>query len=302
LKPWDMYRGKRRCPTCGVPSLICRECWTNDKNNVRKIDKTIRCDLCVEQNIYSKKKLNDMVRRNIQRYQSKLICNDESTQSNNSPTKDDEQANDTRTRTGIASAGNAKKLSSKNATTHTTANNSNKNDVAELATGTTPPPPQCTRLYIKNMCRKHMTEDVLLDTFPGITHIVWRTDRSTNMFLGSAWVEMISTDAAASAVQRSGEYIFGRPIYVDYQPADAKDLWPPAKHAVRARIPTTATKSYVTPDDDTTTTTTTGAATDTPHVAPVKQQRNKYPPPKKNHHSHLKSAGIPTNGKHHIKF
>jgi hypothetical protein len=29
-KAWDEYRGKQRCPTCGVPSLICRDRWQPD--------------------------------------------------------------------------------------------------------------------------------------------------------------------------------------------------------------------------------------------------------------------------------
>ncbi len=44
-KPWDRYRGKRRCPTCGVPLLVCKDC----NNKVKKNDKSVRCDLCVEE-------------------------------------------------------------------------------------------------------------------------------------------------------------------------------------------------------------------------------------------------------------
>jgi predicted sulfurtransferase len=29
-QPWDKYRGKRRCPTCGVPSLICKDCFMKE--------------------------------------------------------------------------------------------------------------------------------------------------------------------------------------------------------------------------------------------------------------------------------
>ena len=42
-KPWEKYRGKRRCPTCGVPLLICKSCDAKVKKN----DKSIRCDLCI---------------------------------------------------------------------------------------------------------------------------------------------------------------------------------------------------------------------------------------------------------------
>ena len=44
-KPWDKYRGKRRCPTCGVPLLICKDC----DGIIKKHDKSVRCDLCVEE-------------------------------------------------------------------------------------------------------------------------------------------------------------------------------------------------------------------------------------------------------------
>ena len=38
-KPWDMYRGKRRCPTCGVPSLICKACFLAHKQKLKKLGK-----------------------------------------------------------------------------------------------------------------------------------------------------------------------------------------------------------------------------------------------------------------------
>ena len=31
-KGWDRFRGKRRCPCCGVPSLICKGCWDRDQS------------------------------------------------------------------------------------------------------------------------------------------------------------------------------------------------------------------------------------------------------------------------------
>ena len=36
-KPWDRFRGKRRCPTCGVPSIICSDCFdANEKSSARR--------------------------------------------------------------------------------------------------------------------------------------------------------------------------------------------------------------------------------------------------------------------------
>jgi hypothetical protein len=51
-----MYRGKRRCPTCGVPSLICRECFLADKGERKNLGRGVRCDLCIEQGIMTNRR------------------------------------------------------------------------------------------------------------------------------------------------------------------------------------------------------------------------------------------------------
>jgi len=71
-KPWDMYRGKRRCPTCGVPSLICRECFEADKDGTRKLGREVRCDLCVTEDIRNKRQLKDREEREMKEYEQKL--------------------------------------------------------------------------------------------------------------------------------------------------------------------------------------------------------------------------------------
>jgi hypothetical protein len=183
LKPWDRYRGKRRCPTCGVPSLICKECYMADQNGLKKLDKSIRCDLCVSQNVQSKKALRDKEQKELEEYENRQRAR------------------------GLL----------------------NPSTVVPV----NPNPDGVTRLFLKNMCRKNMTENVLIEVLPGITHIVWRMDRKTGNFFGQGWVEMESPQAAAEAVAKSGEIVLGRPIYIDYQPPDGKDLWPPPKSAVR---------------------------------------------------------------------
>ena len=77
-----------------------------------------------------------------------------------------------------------------------------------------------------------MTEEVLMELIPGITHIVWRIDGKTGNFFGQGWVQMESPEAAAAAVARSGEKVLGRPLFIDYQPPDGKDVWPPPRSAV----------------------------------------------------------------------
>jgi hypothetical protein len=187
-KPWDMYRGKRRCPTCGVPSLICRECFLADKEGRAKLGKEIRCDLCVEQGITSKRELRQKGDQEIKEYERKMH-----------------------------KKGMLKPV----------------DDNGDGATAMPPNPTNVTRLHLKNMCKKKMDEATLLDTLPGITHIVWRTDRKTGNFLGQGWVEMASPDDAARAVARDGnDNLFGRPLYIAFQAPDGKDAWPPRSSAV----------------------------------------------------------------------
>ena len=193
-KNWDQFRGKRRCPTCGVPSLICRDCWQADQDGTRKLDRSIRCDLCVEQDIRSKKQLREKEKREIEEYEERSK------------------------KRGL--------LFPAQAVPGMTTGKESSNKV--LA----PNPDGVTRLFLKNMCRNNMTEDVLMDFLPGITHIVWRTDRKTGQFFGQGWVEMDSPDSAAAAVARSGEKVLGRPLYISFQKPDSKDAWPPPNSAV----------------------------------------------------------------------
>ena len=68
----DMYRGKRRCPTCGVPSLICRDCFEADKAGTKKLGKDVRCDLCVTEDVRNKRELRDREGREMKKYEKKL--------------------------------------------------------------------------------------------------------------------------------------------------------------------------------------------------------------------------------------
>jgi hypothetical protein len=104
---------------------------------------------------------------------------------------------------------------------------------AQSASGLAPNPDNITRLVFKNMCKKNMDEATLMDTFPGITHIVWKTDRTSGTFLGQAWVEMATPDDAARAVARDGKAKpFGRPVFVAFEAPGGKDAWPLSSSAV----------------------------------------------------------------------
>jgi predicted sulfurtransferase len=191
-KPWDMYRGKRRCPSCGVPSLICRECFQADKDGIRKLDRNIRCTLCVEENVTSKAQLKQREQQELEEYESKLAEKGIKIQR----TKPD------KSRSCHAPRGPAP----------------NRNGV--------------TRLLLKNMCRKSMNEATLMKTIPGITHIVWRTDRKTGQFFGSGCVEMATPEDASVAVGMNGIRVLNRPLYISYDPPDGKDAWPPPSSKV----------------------------------------------------------------------
>lgn len=198
-KPWDMYRGKHRCPTCGVPSLICRDCH----ESVNKRDKTLRCDLCVQQNITHKSQLRQKEQTELQQYEQKHYPNLLSSKHNK----------------------NNNKLSNKSSSTTTTTATTNEENVA------VDNPNQITRLYIHNMNKQSMDETTLCETIPGITHIQWvyggRNTTGNKIWLGSANVEMATPEDASFAVGKNGITVLGRPMYVSFAPPDSKDVWPP---------------------------------------------------------------------------
>jgi predicted sulfurtransferase len=193
-KPWDKYGGKPcRCPTCGVPNLICKDCFTTNK----KRSKNMKCDLCVEQNISFKQELRDR-----EQQQEEMILHEHQNRSFVTRPKKGFEA------TTPLSASKSSSLISEN-------------------------PNGITRLYLRNMCRTSITVEKLLDILPEITHIVWKMDGKSGTFFGQGWVEMKSVEAAALAVSQSGALIVcGRQLYIEYQAPDGKDRWPPPRSAV----------------------------------------------------------------------
>ena len=189
-KPWDMYRGKHRCPTCGVPSLICRDCH----ERVNKRDKTLRCDLCVKQNITHKSQLRQKEQTELQQYEQKHYPNLLSSKHNN--------------------------------------NNNNKSTTITMHNNVAVDNPnKITRLYIHNMNKQSMDETTLCETIPGITHIQWvyggRNTTGNKTWLGSANVEMATPQDASLAVGQNGITVLGRSMYISFAPPDPKDVWPP---------------------------------------------------------------------------
>lgn len=204
-KPWDKYRGKRRCPTCGVPSLICKDCYDADLQGIRLLGPSIRCDLCVSENITSKKQLAKRMDQEQKQYDRKIKV---------SKSTDGAPGSKEGSKRRESSFHSTEKASSslRNGT-------GESNNVLNCA--------KSTRLHIKNMCAKRMDQDTLIEYIPNITHIQWITDRKTGQWYGSAYVEMKSLEDAAYAVTEvNGLEILGRPIRIAYAPPDPKDKWP----------------------------------------------------------------------------
>ncbi len=196
-KPWDKYRGKRRCPTCGVPSLICKECYDLDKSKTKKLDKNVRCDLCTKEGVTSKRQLKDKLEREMESYEIKLR---EVYGFQISPKK-----NKRVSQTG----GLPKKPTA------------------------APNPEGITKLFIKNLCARQVDQPELCELIPGITHIEWITDRKTGNWYGSVFVEVATPEDAAIAVGSvNKKKCFGRIVNVSYSPPDPKSIWPPSKFKI----------------------------------------------------------------------
>ncbi|GMH66993.1 hypothetical protein TL16_g04562 [Triparma laevis f. inornata] len=70
----------------------------------------------------------------------------------------------------------------------------------------------------------------LKDHLPGtLTHVKWITDKETGRFYGSAFIEMLNSVDAASAVGVAGSELMGRALKINFAPAREGDIWPPTK-------------------------------------------------------------------------
>jgi hypothetical protein len=204
--PWDRFRGKRRCPTCGVPSLICKACWQAHQEGKAKLGRDVRCDLCKAQNITSKRELRQQEEAQLRAYETRMQAK------------------------GILEP--AVEATPQSADETISMSFAGKTPTATKPAAVVDNPDHVTRVCIRNLCRKKTTEESLLQSFPDITHIVWRTDHRTQQFLGTAWVEMATSEAASHAVARNGERIHSRSVQISLQPPNGKDIWPPPKSAV----------------------------------------------------------------------
>mmetsp|Transcript_46795 Transcript_46795/g.98284 ORF Transcript_46795/g.98284 Transcript_46795/m.98284 type:complete len:745 (+) Transcript_46795:38-2272(+) len=186
-KPWDMYRGKRRCPTCGVPSLICRECWEADKNGTKKLGKWVRCDLCVAQDVQNKRELRQREEQEMKEYESKL-------------------------RSKLGTDAYEPPVQRKHAITRKPKPNPER--ITRLF---------LKNMCAKRMDEAALVECL----HPArVTHIQWLKDRNTGKFYGSAFIEVKTAEDAGSVLAMDGTMVLGRRMKVKYQKADEKDVWP----------------------------------------------------------------------------
>lgn len=185
-KPHDMYRGKRRCPTCGVPSLICRECFEKDKAGTKKLGKEIRCDLCVAEDIRNKRQLREKEERLLKEYE------------NNYKQKLGDKYEPYMQR--------------KHAITRKPKPNPDR--ITRLF---------LKNMCAKQMDEVKLLEFLHPAK---VTHIQWLTDRKTGNFYGSAFIEVKTSEDAGSVLALNGTNVLGRRIMVKYQKADEKDVWP----------------------------------------------------------------------------
>eukprot|EP00804_Cyclotella_cryptica_P022234 CCRYP_017941-RA/>CCRYP_017941-RA protein AED:0.09 eAED:0.09 QI:1297/1/1/1/0.5/0.66/3/272/314 len=185
-KPWDMYRGKRRCPTCGVPSLICKECIEADKAGTKKLGKEVRCDLCVAEDIRNKRELREREEKEMKQYEQKLK----------------QKLDDTY----------EPPIQRKHAITRKPKPNPER--ITRLF---------LKNMCAKQMNEEKLLEFLQPAR---VTHIQWLTDRNTGKFYGSASIEVKTAEDAGSVLALDGAFVFGRRIHVNYQKTNPKDVWP----------------------------------------------------------------------------
>lgn len=87
-------------------------------------------------------------------------------------------------------------------------------------------PDRITRLFCGNLNKK-ITEEQLKNAIPGITHIKWITDKVTQEFYGSTFLEVRDPESAAAAVLMDKAKLLGRPLKIYYCPPRPGDVWPP---------------------------------------------------------------------------
>eukprot|EP00928_Gymnodinium_smaydae_P037502 TRINITY_DN26019_c0_g3_i1.p1 TRINITY_DN26019_c0_g3~~TRINITY_DN26019_c0_g3_i1.p1 ORF type:complete len:720 (-),score=176.79 TRINITY_DN26019_c0_g3_i1:76-2235(-) len=218
--PFEDYKHGARCKTCGVPTLVCDTCAASTRASrfdpvggaATALGDVGQCPLCAKEGVKSKAELKDRERRQNAMAGSKVDALLASKGLAAAPGG------------AIAAKGNSGASSSGG------------------ASGAPANPDGVTRLFIGNLSAKRVDESMLLETFPGITHIQWLRDRDSGLFYGSVFVEMATPEDAARAVALDGSEIAMRKVKVRYSPLEGPGRWPPLGTAVGscAKPPTAA--------------------------------------------------------------
>jgi len=196
-KPWDKFRGKRRCPTCGVPSLICKDCVDKDSSGEKKLGKDVKCELCVQECITHKSQIRDRDRKEMEEYQRRQRKLQKEYGSAPIPLKAVPEVN-------IA--------------------------IEDITAGITTPAPNyegITRLWIGSLKTDVMTVESLSKAIPNIKFVQWMTDIQSGSFKGFCFAEMMTPQDAGVAVAASGKKILGKNVKIIFQKPNAKCPWPP---------------------------------------------------------------------------
>jgi len=91
-------------------------------------------------------------------------------------------------------------------------------------------PGRVTRLFVGNLPWA-FTEEALAGLLGKFSHIKYITDKDSQQFYGSVFVEMASVDDAGRAVGATGRELLGRNVRVNFAPPrEGRDEWPPEKH------------------------------------------------------------------------
>ncbi|GMH49100.1 hypothetical protein TrVE_jg11108 [Triparma verrucosa] len=213
---WDRFRGKRRCPTCGVPSLICKDCNDRDERGERKLGKDVRCKLCVEEGVHSKQEWKRREEELMGGYEEKLKAKERLKKKNGKAPEGSDPAAENATSSSSSSSNNPQ---------------SNPNNVAVSVTAnvTTPAPNPTneTRLWIGNLNNKKVTPSNLPTILPNVKFVQWTYGPDGVSFKGFCFVEMKTSEDAARVKAGEGTKVFGREVKVNYQKKDGKSSWPP---------------------------------------------------------------------------